>query len=67
MSGRKKMSIKDTETLTEGPQQTAAFATEDERDEPLPDKSSGEILSAIPNLKNDLKEDFASKFDTVMQ
>ncbi|KAI4801018.1 hypothetical protein KUCAC02_006181 [Chaenocephalus aceratus] len=30
------------------------------------DKSSGEILSAINNLKKDLKEDFASKFNTVI-
>ena len=30
------------------------------------DKSSGEILSAINNLKKDLKEDFASKCNAVI-
>ncbi len=67
MPGRLKMTKKDTETLTEGesppPAQQLTVAMEDEER----DNWINEILSAIYNLKKDLKEDSASKFDTVIQ
>lgn len=74
MPPRKKTTKKDNvlETLSEEdwpPLSQPGLAPDmehEEGEELSQDKSSGEILSAINNLKKDLKEDFASKFNTVI-
>lgn len=77
MPGRKTATGKDTETYwtylpdTEGesllrPYQLTFNMADEGRANQTPDKSSGEVLSAIHSLKKELMDDFVSKLDTVI-